>query len=288
MTTASNMPDPTSSLEIVTPEIAQKWLDEFNSGNRKKRAKAISRYAEDMSASDWLVTGDAIRFDWNGRMVDGQHRCHSVVRSGASIKVFVVRGLDPRVREVIDQNVPRSAADALGFNNVDKYRSQLAAVLKVIHGCERGIITRANSSNNARPTNSQIVDLFHDNPGIEDSVAAAMAIHKRVGGTPTPIAVAHYVLSQIDPDDNDEFWDAAATRRTNGIGDPRNTMCDALANRNKVLPNHSTEVAYQLFVIFKCWNAWRDGKELKVIKSSYTRDIDGVATVTYAEIPAPR
>lgn len=281
-------PKPTSDLEWITPEIAEKWLDAFNSGNRKKRARAIAKYSTDMAGEDWLITGDSIRFDWDGRLVDGQHRLSAIVKSGVPVETFVVRGLNPKVREVIDQNVPRNAADALGFNGVEKYRAQIAASLRVIFSLETGQICRANSSTAATLSNSQYVEAYYDNPGLEDSVAVAMSVAKKCGGTPTPVAVAHYILDQVDSAANAEFWESASTRRTNGIGDPRNTMCDALGNRLKAVQNAACVNAYQLFVIFKCWNAWREGKELKSIRSSYTREVDGIATTTFAEIPTPK
>ena len=58
---------------LITPEIAEAWLTQ-NNNNRPVSAGVIRKYARDMRADKWLFTGDAIRFDKNKNLIDGQHR----------------------------------------------------------------------------------------------------------------------------------------------------------------------------------------------------------------------
>ena len=48
-----------------------------------------------MQNGEWKLNGKSICFDWNGRLLNGQHRLSAVVRSGVPLTTLVVRGLDP-------------------------------------------------------------------------------------------------------------------------------------------------------------------------------------------------
>src|SRR5690606_37222008 len=101
----------------VTPELASEWLT-ANKGNRTQRPKVIAAYSRDMTAGEWLFTGEAIKFDWNDRLIDGQHRLEAVLLAGASVRMLVIRYLDPRVQYVLDTAAKRTAGDALRFAGV--------------------------------------------------------------------------------------------------------------------------------------------------------------------------
>ena len=94
----------------VTPEMAAKWL-EHNTRNRALREQVVRRYAADMKAGRWMVTGDAIAFDKNGTIANGQHRLWAVFESGVTVRMLVVFGLDPEVVNVLDDHLKRSLGD---------------------------------------------------------------------------------------------------------------------------------------------------------------------------------
>ena len=94
----------------ITPEMAAKWL-EHNTRNRQLRDSVVRRYAADMKAGRWMVTGDAIAFDKNGTIANGQHRLWAVFESGATVRMLVVFGLDPEVVNVLDDHLKRSLGD---------------------------------------------------------------------------------------------------------------------------------------------------------------------------------
>ena len=51
-----------------------------------------------MGSGNGQTSGLSIQFDWDGRMIDGQHRCEAGIESGVTIRMLVVKGLDPRSR----------------------------------------------------------------------------------------------------------------------------------------------------------------------------------------------
>lgn len=100
----------------VTPELAQKWL-ERNTRNRGLRDSVVQKYAEDMKAGRWMVTGDAIAFDTNGDVINGQHRLWAVFSSKMTIRMLVVFDLDPDAVRVLDDHLKRSLVDVMHISN---------------------------------------------------------------------------------------------------------------------------------------------------------------------------
>lgn len=65
--------DMTMEIVKITPDMAEKWLGR-NPRNRHVRQRDVVRYAQSMLAGEWLVTGEAIKFSFDGNLIDGQHR----------------------------------------------------------------------------------------------------------------------------------------------------------------------------------------------------------------------
>ena len=78
------------SIMKITPEMAKRWLERNIENNRKPKLGGITRYAADMRNGNWGLNTDAIAFDKNGTLFNGQNRLHAVIKSGETISAFVV------------------------------------------------------------------------------------------------------------------------------------------------------------------------------------------------------
>lgn len=115
----------------VGPDKAQAWLGR-NTSNRKVRPARVREYAAAMTEGRWLYTADPVRFDEDGKLIDGQHRLMAIVRSGVEIEMHVVRGLSRHAQDALDTGAARTAADALkvrGFRN----GPQLAGTVPIVN-----------------------------------------------------------------------------------------------------------------------------------------------------------
>jgi hypothetical protein len=81
-----------------------------------------------MRRGEWRETGEAIKFDENGQLRDGQHRLAAIVRSGITLKMTVVRGVIEEAFDVMDSGRSRSVTDVLGLHNFDNKHATGAAV----------------------------------------------------------------------------------------------------------------------------------------------------------------
>jgi hypothetical protein len=102
-----------TSVEYVTPALAQHYLDNNASFQRKVRQGTVRTYAEAMKRGEWKLTHQGIAIDVNGKTVDGQHRLLAVVMSGVTVPMTVVTGVAGDVFSVLDIGQKRDIADLL-------------------------------------------------------------------------------------------------------------------------------------------------------------------------------
>lgn len=94
----------------VTPELAAQWL-EHNTRNRKLYQRVVNRYAADMKAGRWRQSVDAIGFDVNGAIINGQHRLWAVLEAGVTVPMTVMFGLQTDVVDILDDHLKRNLRD---------------------------------------------------------------------------------------------------------------------------------------------------------------------------------
>lgn len=101
-----------------SPDAAGAILELTNRRNRRIQRYYLQRVLAEMDAGKHRFTGDTIKFDRNGTLIDGQHRLYACVKSGRTWKTHVVFGLEPDTIDVIDSGKRRTAADLLTISGV--------------------------------------------------------------------------------------------------------------------------------------------------------------------------
>lgn len=135
----------TAKVENITPEIAKEYLSHNSRNPRKTISRSVVRkYADDMANDLWTLNGDTIVFDADGFLKNGQHRLFAIIQSGKTVKMLVVRGVDPSVnnwdgqfRRTIAQNV-NAGGDCNVNSNIVAAAGIIVNAFGHIHG--EGII----------------------------------------------------------------------------------------------------------------------------------------------------
>lgn len=96
--------------EQITPMRAKLLLD-TSPGNRSLSRSTVRQYSRMMSEGKWPVTGDTIKIDEHGHLMDGHHRLAACVDSGSGFCTLVAYGVQRGVFAVIDNVRPRRGAD---------------------------------------------------------------------------------------------------------------------------------------------------------------------------------
>lgn len=265
LTSPADHMGPTFAVTTVTPAMAEEWLGK-NGGNRNVRDAKVKMLAADMRDGNWLLTGEAIKFDWTGRLIDGQHRLLAIISANASIRILVARGLVPEAQHVLDTGAKRSAADALRMAGEHSNQGVVAAAIRLLAAHQSGIL-RTTASRPPEMSNAQILDWY---AGREEALAAASLTSRRVakvtGAMTSVVAAFAYLASEVDAEAAYRFLDDIQNMRTTGKGDPRYTLILRL-QRIRDYGERSSQ-AQQLYYFTRAWNAWRAGKALHGMKDT--------------------
>jgi hypothetical protein len=115
----------------VTQEIAHEFLAMNTERQRPVNNATVDKYTALMNKGEWEENGDVLRFSTTGQLLDGQHRCHAVIKSGKAQVWNIVTGLPPRVFDVIDIGKNRNVADVLSIAGI-QYGQVVGPAVKII------------------------------------------------------------------------------------------------------------------------------------------------------------
>ena len=251
-----------AAVETVDPSIARQYL-ESNVINRKINERALASLSQDMKAGDWKLTGEAIKFDTNNRLIDGQHRLTAIERTGVTVPMLVIRGIEPETQLVLDTGTKRSGANALEIAGITKETTLRAAIAAVGITDKEGMLTTSGSS--LLPvTHSQIVEWVVEND-LDSAIHFGTKLHRLVAGSRSAICYAFFKIAQVNPESARNFFDEVSSMHTNGIGDPRYTLVNKL---NKEVFRGTGYRSKYVFSILKAWEAYYLGRELKIIRDT--------------------
>jgi len=121
------------TVEHITPEAAQRYLDTNLPCNRKLMPSNVDRYAQQMRGGEWKLSTDAIGFDVDGHLVNGQHRMSAVAKTGLPQEFIVVRNLPTKNTKVFDLGRRRMMHDRLAIDGLNITERE-CALLRVAMG----------------------------------------------------------------------------------------------------------------------------------------------------------
>lgn len=250
----------TVELETITPGIAERLLGDSEGYNfRNVDWKTVAAYAEDMDRGNWHQNAETISISADGRVVNGQHRLHAVVKSGTTQKFWVARGVDNPMG--IDENKKRRTSNFLthyGFKNATALSSAITMSILLARGAA------LTHGGNHKISVSAARDWLEENPGIEDSVLVGM----RAKLLQQSVASAlHYEFAKRDKDMADAFMGCLGKVAPPGYdsGDPVMRLRSSLETGSS---GRRMSRGYQAALVIKAWNAWRGGTTPKLIKWS--------------------
>lgn len=256
---------------MVNSQLAEAWL-ERNTTNRRLSDDIVQKYAADMREGRWHYDGSPIRFDRDGRLLDGQHRLWAIIESQTEQKFLVVSGLETRAFVTIDTGKRRSVADILSIEHPTvKSTMHLAALGGLMWKWDQGMRGKSllpNRGRTAAPTEA-LVDYI--NPQIEHLVhlnsRASSVANRRPGIGSSTLGLAMHVFEQIDKADSDWFFDRLADGAGLDAGSPilalRNLLERAVAGKDR---RSSLPTDFALAVVIKAWNSYRRGEEVQYLR----------------------
>lgn len=272
----------TSEMEVVSPRVAQEILANYQyDKQRPLRAWHVKQLADEMEHGRF--SPDAIKLaNVNGvwRLLDGQHRLQAIIQSGKTYSFPVIRytGLTPEEASTIyaytDIPLRRSDSDSARAYEVDvatgltqTHLLYLGGALEVIHSEFKPIPQSARMSRSVKAGLcvqwARWYRLYQQDAMIQSTIV----VMKRASVVSVALQTYRYV-----PDKASDFWHQVAVDDGLRLGDPRKTLGAWLRNtRNETgSPTRYTKrMASRESISRGCataWNAWTDGRELKIIR----------------------
>lgn len=245
--------DAKADFKLITPGLADAMLQN-NTNNRNIRPNHVNEMVRDMQAGKFQMNGDAIRFDRNGTLLDGQHRLHAIRKSGLSQTMLVIENLDPQSMKTIDGGVKRTNGDRLSMHGV-KNGAMVAAMINVMN-------ILAQNNFNVRLTPQEIFDIFDRHPSL---IASAKEANGAAYGLASILGAFHYIAHLTGYGDLvDEFVTTFKTGYTQTPRDPALTARERII-RMKASPEKPHR-DYVIAVVATAWEAKRTGRELQTIR----------------------
>jgi hypothetical protein len=248
---------------LVSPQIADQWLSR-NPHNRPVSQGRVREYAALMAKGEWLLSPDAIAFDWNGNLMNGQHRLWALIESEQTLTFLVVRGLHPEAFKITDTGKSRSANDVLvieGYPNASK----TAAALRYIYNYEHGRLHRGNSGRILNADLSETAARHGD--AIQESIRFCYrtTVDFKDLAPPSLVAFVHYLYAWRYGSRADAFMEQLGTgigisSRKSAVYQLRARL-ERVARSKEVLPN-----VEMLALFIKAANAYMHGRDLNILK----------------------
>lgn len=242
--------------ENITPKKAASYLGTI------KTQRPLSKYwveelAQKMKCGKWKYTGDSIKFDVNGNLIDGQHRLSACMAAGVPFLTEITRNLPLDVFTGLDQHKRRSPSDVLSIMGKTN-RTVFAGTLKLLDAYNDKEPMNITMLEKKLP-NEEIARILKQHPHIEKSIEYTLSSGRINGASRTIMAFCHYVFSKKDKPKADEFFHKLLTGENLSSGDPILTLRNLLI---RMVVRHRVDRWKQLSLTFRVWQAIQQREKL--------------------------
>lgn len=258
---AASKKKPSAEVVMLTPMLASLLVEpDCNPMNRPLSLGNEASLLNDVAAGRFEFNGESIVISNTGILLDGQHRCQMVLKSGLPIQTVIVFGPKESSRFTIDIGRPKTAQNFLSMKG-HQYTAVLAAAARLIliyRGNDSKSITTGGRAEQIKPTKTEVVAAVEQLRGLEESVETAHTAPKSFGSKST-LAFAHYMITKRGGrPEADHFFSKMFSGADLKSGDPILYCAKRLPDLQ--LGGGTTGHNVRAELIFKCWNAYRRGE----------------------------
>lgn len=251
-----------SIVKTITPEEAAFILEECNANNRPLRPGKVAQYANDMRNGSWMLNGEAIIFDENGDLADGQHRLNGVIVADVPVEFLLTMGVERESRLYLNMGGARNVRDARAFVGLGaiKNGATVDAISRIhvrIARTGEVVMSKIPSGGGSVPlTNADVVQWTSENlEAVTDAATLGRAVQVAVAGvSPAAAGYAKMWLDAVDAKASAEFFQLIIDGVRTGAGDP-------LVAMDRTIRDNRLRVEQQVAVMVMAWNAWRAGEQ---------------------------
>lgn len=197
----------------VTSDMAYDILEHSKMKNRATSKKNLQFIKSEMEGGKWKFTGDAIRFDEDGNLLDGKHRMTALsLTHKKSFEFLFIVGLEKSTFSVMDSGKKRTAGDVFSIKNVPNYDIAATAV-KFVNALEEGYFRSNDSALNKGLTNADTYKKYTELKDFDEYIKKSKVLNKdtsRILSDPI-VAGFYYMFSRVNINDAESFMESLIT-----------------------------------------------------------------------------
>lgn len=257
------------AFHTVTPEMARLWLNSPRPVNRTIRPNKVADIARAIRTGRWEpANGEAIKFDAEGCLIDGQHRLSAVIEAGVPVCMLVIGNVGIGAMRTVDIGESRRGADVLKVEDQGgrmKNYAVLAAAATWLWKIRRG---SAGIKDSRRPSKDEIPDIVSRNPGLVEcanELVRSRGLRAMAAKAPF-LSALYYVFRQIDEEDAQSFMRKFGDGLGLEQGDPVYIL------RERFLTDRAEQVTtrtwMQVALVVRAWNAHHEGRKVQFLRVS--------------------
>jgi hypothetical protein len=251
---------------LITPEMATRLLVS-NTNNRNISNSRVLRYVNDILNDRWVEdTGELIKIDTDGNVIDGQHRLTAIVKANKSIYVHLATDVSKYVFDVIDSGKSRTSGDVLKIAGV-KSATKVASFIQMYNQMKNTKHRYDGINLEHALTSKMLLIFYNENKLFIDNVIKKSSIlyeqFQKIWNS-GEVALFYGLLTEVDLRLGQEFM-----RELCQGTDITNDCIILLRNRlisDKVSTSNKLTVPTRKALVIKTWNSYYLGKTLKCLK----------------------
>lgn len=261
----------TAKVERIGPKKAREYLD-LMPRNRRQRGRVKDRYIKAMTKGQWKLTGEAIKFNTRGELIDGQHRLEAIIAANKEVEILVCRNIPPEAFMELDTGAARSPGDLLTVAGYD-YTNGVASAIRFItsiYKVEAGTVSPSSLARDRVDPETLLEYAEAYSESLVDAVRKTMTKQARtVCSPPAMFAALYYIFAEHNKKGADQFFDTLI----DGLGyeqgrhDPiyqlRRMLEQFKASKHQRRPNF-----YKAAITIKAWNAFQNRSTISSLRFS--------------------
>lgn len=262
---------------LVTPEMAANWLTR-NKNIRSLEDATVLLYKENMLKGQWDFNGETVKFDKDGNMIDGQHRCTACVLSGKPFMTSVVYGVTSDIN--VDRGKIRKPDQIIKARGVSANPTIASAMISILHAYEdegsRGFAT-VGHGRHPLTMEDRVAFAEKESANLNHSIVATDKTRKLFNKASLHAALHYIFADAVGRELADEFYSKLITGLDMNSNDPVYHLRERLLRAKREGGKQVTNINQYAGMIIKGWNYFITKR--KIARFQFNYETDGVPAI---------
>lgn len=256
-------------------ELASRCLEVNSPENRKPSEDYARAWAKQILAGEWdMITPQALVFDRDGYMIDGQTRCRAVqlaalVQPKAHIMINCEHNWDPKVFAKLDCGRKRTTGQLLRMKNGNNHAANVALYYRYMQRYDDPPVEYTAWRKAEQASTERAITFLDENPDLVRCWDLAHPLKAKAHLSRSAAAVALFLIRRSAIGDPlalevvHEFANGIADPRRCKDGDPRYALF-RYAERT-AMRKIRFKLSEPLGLILRSWQFWCEGRQVSSI-----------------------